>query len=133
MSQGSKTPKHILHFISKELQVQHTWFCRGAPQAAGEEMGSCLCCSSFHWGETSPIHLLNLCTLQAFLVAGGSGFRFGNFLSSVLTLLPGAAAWTPLADLPRAMSGARASIVGDRLRVTGGLQEGSGIRSEVTN
>ena len=71
------------------------------------------------------------CALQAFVVAGG--WDEHNYLSSVLTLLPGAEAWTPLASLPRALIDARASIVGDRLRVTGGLQEGSGIRSEVTN
>ena len=91
-------------------------------------MGSCLRCSSYHWGETSPTHLLNLCTLQAFVVAGGSDGS--NLLSSVLTLLPGATAWTPLASLPTALRGARASIVGGRLRVNGG-SDGSFYRSEV--
>ena len=67
--------------------------------------------------------------LQAFLVAGG---RDGsNYLSSVLTLLPGATAWTPLASLPRGLWRARASIVGDRLRVNGGQDGGLSLRSEV--
>ena len=66
--------------------------------------------------------------MQALLVAGGNGGS--NFLSSVLTLLPGAEDWTPLASLPRPLVGARASIVGGRLRVTGGYT-GSFSRSEV--
>ena len=57
---------------------------------------------------------------QAFVVAGGDG------LSSVVTLLPGATAWTPLASLPRGLGGARASIVaGGRMRVLGGLSSSS--------
>ena len=48
----------------------------------------------------------------------------------MLTLLPGATAWTPIASLPRALVGARASIVGGRLRVNGGYGGGS-FRSEV--
>ena len=67
--------------------------------------------------------------MQAYLVAGG--FDGSNYLSSVLTLLPGATAWTPLASLPRALSGARASIVGGRLRVNGGGDGGLSYRSEV--
>ena len=66
---------------------------------------------------------------QAFVVAGGSG---GSGPSSVLTLLPGATAWTPLASLPRGLAYARASIVaGGRLRVVGGSRSSSR-RSEVT-
>ena len=128
MSQGSKTPKHILHFISKESQVQHTWFCRGAPQAAGEEMGSCLCCSSFNWGETNPTHIL-----QAFVVAGGLTYKdsLSNRLSSVLTLLPESTAWTPLASLPRAMERAQASVVGGKIRVASGDYVDGSYRSEV--
>ena len=53
-------------------------------------------------------------SVQAFVVIGG---RAGSF---VLTLLPGARAWTPLARLPRRISGLQASIVRGRLRVTGG-------------
>ena len=72
--------------------------------------------------------MLNLYTVQAFVVAGGSeGF---NPLSSVLTLLPGAWAWTPLASLPHPLGAVQASIVGGRLRVNGGFGEGSS-RSEV--
>ena len=67
------------------------------------------------------------------MVAGGySEDGFKNELSSVLTLLPGAEEWTPLASLTRALIYARASIVGGRLRVTGGYSGGS-YRSEVTN
>ena len=58
--------------------------------------------------------------MQAFVVAGGYVNVYGPQLSSVLTLLPGAMIWTHLASLPRALDGARASIVGGRLRVTGG-------------
>ena len=58
-------------------------------------------------------------TLQAFVVAGGLTDG-DNHLSSVLTLLPGAPAWTPLASLPRKLWGARASVVGGNIRVTGG-------------
>ena len=48
------------------------------------------------------------------------GFDGSNILTSVLTLLPGAEDWTDLASLPRPLGGARASIVGGRLRMTGG-------------
>ena len=64
---------------------------------------------------------------QAFVVAGNWG---GSGGSSVLTLLPGAQAWTPLASLPRSLYLARASVVGGKMRLTGGL-DGSSRRSEV--
>ena len=73
----------------------------------------------------SPTHILK--PVQAFIVVGGWG---GRALSSVVTLLPGAPAWTYLASLPRALTGARASIVGGRIRVNGGYGGGS-FRSEV--
>ena len=65
--------------------------------------------------------------MQALVVAGGL------WLSSVLTLLPGATAWTPLAELPPSWSwiGPRASIVGGRLRLTGGFGGNTDYRSEV--
>ena len=69
--------------------------------------------------------------MQDFLVAGGYDGSTDQLLSSVLTLLPGATAWTPLASLPRALDGARASIVGGRLRVNGGVDGGFSFRSEV--
>ena len=62
------------------------------------------------------------------------GVLSGSFTSSVLTLLPGAADWTSLASLPRTLAYAKASIVGGRLRLTGGRDEGFGFgssRSEV--
>ena len=43
----------------------------------------------------------------------------------MLTLLPGATAWTQLASLPRELFGARASILGGRFRVNGGFGLGS--------
>ena len=61
------------------------------------------------------------------MVAGG---WTPDYTSSVLTLLPGAEDWTPLASLPRPLDGARASIVGGRLRMTGG-HDGGSYRSEV--
>ena len=63
------------------------------------------------------------------MVAGGRKSE-SSFLSSVLTLLPGAEAWTDLDSLPRPLYGARASIVGGRLRVNGG-SDGDSYRSEV--
>ena len=68
--------------------------------------------------------------VQAFVVAGG-GDDMGISISSVLTLLPGATAWIRLARLPRALISAQASIVGGRLRLTGGRDEGDIHRSEV--
>ena len=62
---------------------------------------------------------------QAFVVAGGQDDG-STFLYSVVTLLPGATTWTQLADLPRALTYARASVVGGRLRVNGGYDGGSG-------
>ena len=62
------------------------------------------------------------------MVAGG--YDGSNFFSSVLTLLPGAEDWTPLISLPRTLYNAQASIVGGRLRVTGGADDSS-FRSEV--
>ena len=67
---------------------------------------------------------------QAFVVAGGVEV-WPNRLSSVVTLLPGATAWTPLASLPRGLAYARAFIVaGGRMRVVGG-KSSSSYRSEV--
>ena len=48
------------------------------------------------------------------MVAGGEDS------TSVLTLLPDATAWTTLSSLPTALGSAGASIVGGRIRVTGG-------------
>ena len=72
--------------------------------------------------------------VQAFVVAGGIT---SDYTSSVVTLLHGATAWTPLASLPRTLWGAqgglyraRASIVGGRIRINGGYDGGS-YRTEV--
>ena len=69
--------------------------------------------------------------MQDFLVAGGGDVSTGQILSSVLTLLPGATAWTQLASLPTTLFDAQASIVGGRLRVNGGRDDGGSYRSEV--
>ena len=87
-------------------------------------MGSCLCCSSFNWGETNPTH-----TVQAFVVAGGEDGS--SDLSSVWSLLYGATEWTRLASLPRAMEGAQASVVGGKIRVASGDYVDGSYRSEV--
>lgn len=64
----------------------------------------------------------------ALFVAGGA--NEAGSLSSVLTLLPGATAWTPLASLPRKLHGHQATFVGGSLRMTGGFYQWS-YRSEV--
>ena len=69
-------------------------------------------------------------SVQVLVVAGGRTGGQQVYTSSVLILLPGAEVWTPLASLPRPLSKPRASIVGGRLRVTGG-SDGSSRRSEV--
>ena len=69
-----------------------------------------------------------VCAVQAFIVAGG--FDDSSVFSSVLTLVPGATAWTQLASLPRPLYRARASIVAGKVRVTGGFDQNSRI-SEV--
>jgi len=65
---------------------------------------------------------------KVFIIAGG--VDESGQLSSVLTLLHGAQAWTPLASLPRPLKGARASIVAGRMRLTGGMN-GTSFRDEV--
>ena len=67
--------------------------------------------------------------LQALVVVGGTADG-SNYLSSVLTLLPEAKVWTHLASLPRTFGYAHASIVGGKMRLTGGY-DGSSRRSEV--
>ena len=60
-----------------------------------------------------------------------SRYDGANYLSSVLTLLPGATNWTLLASLPRGLWGARASIVRGKLRVNGGQDGPGSFRYEV--
>ena len=67
--------------------------------------------------------------MQALIVAGGE--EGSDRLPSVLSLPPGAPAWTTLASLPRSLYGAKASIVGSRLRLTGGFGSDGSFRSEV--
>ena len=87
-------------------------------------------CSSFYWGDISFIDLEKL-FFKAYVVAGGLTDGFYSPISSVLTLLPGAPAWTPLASLPRQLRYAPASIVGGKIRLTGGVDAAFSIRSEV--
>ena len=82
-------------------------------------------CAALPSTGVSPTDILK--PVQAFIVVGG--WR-DHVLSSVVTLFPGATAWTSLASLPRALRYAQASIVGGRIRVNGGLDVASG-RSEV--
>ena len=67
--------------------------------------------------------------MQALVVAGGE--EGSDRVPSVLSLPPAAPAWTPLASLPRSLYGAKASIVGGRLRLTGGFGTDGSFRSEV--
>ena len=67
---------------------------------------------------------------EAFVVAVGA-VKYGQWTPSVLALLPAATAWTPLASFPRRIDGARASVVGGMLRITGGFKDFH--RSEVTH
>ena len=71
--------------------------------------------------------------MQVFIVAGGSGDE-GDPYDDVLKLVAGSSSWTPLSNLPRPIWGAKASIVGGRLRLTGGqasLLENGNYRTEV--
>ena len=63
------------------------------------------------------------------IVAGGD--ESGTTLASVEILLPGSKAWTFLASLPRALAAVHASIVGETLRLTGGVDDAYSPRSEV--
>ena len=73
-----------------------------------------------------------LTPFQAFVVAGGGEEFFDSVsyswswkhFSSVVTLLPGAKAWTTLSSLPTTLYAARASIIGGRMRIVGGTQDG---------
>ena len=63
--------------------------------------------------------------MQAYLIAGG--YVSGSVSASALTLLPGASSWTSISSLPRALYHAKASIVGGKIRVTGGRDETNSI------
>ena len=84
-------------------------------------------CAALPSTGVSPTHILK--PVQAFIVVGG--YDGSRILPSVVTLLPGAPAWSYLASLPRALFDAQASIVGGRIRVNGGLDDGASFRSEV--
>ena len=65
-------------------------------------------------------------------MAGGIGPGPGDTpLASVVTLLPGAEVWTPLASLPRGLAFVHASVVGETLRLTGGQDDANSPRAEV--
>ena len=133
------------HYCYDTVQGAHTW---------SQEIGFPKCLQTYFTGTTStdlsrsspncwradmimPVLLFppgwdqpnpHVKSLQALVVVGGKDGS--NPLSTVLTLLPGATAWTPLASLPRALVYSQASIVGGKMRVTGGY-DGSSRRSEV--
>ena len=67
---------------------------------------------------------------QAFVVAGG--YDGSNRFSSVVTLLPGATAWTFLASLPRQVDSARASLLRGKVRLSGGYFGSNSYSSQVT-
>ena len=69
--------------------------------------------------------------LQALVVAGGRVGKSRSSSNTVLTLLAGTKAWTPLASLPTSLFGSRASLVGDNMRLVGGEDEQGGYRNEV--
>ena len=87
-----------------------------------------LCCTS---AGGSSLRIFTY--LQALVVVGGDNGGAGGtkYFSSVVTLLPGATSWAFLASLPRPLRNAQASIVGGRLRVNGGRDDGHFSRSEV--
>ena len=65
-------------------------------------------------------------------MAGGIGPGPGDTpLASVVTLLPGAEVWTPLASLPRALYGVQALVIGETLWLFGGRDDANSSRSEV--
>ena len=67
------------------------------------------------------------------MVIGGRGGSSANLLSSALILSPGAEAWVPLPALPQALYSAKASLVGSRLRLTGGRDRNGTFRNEVSD
>ena len=60
----------------------------------------------------------------------GKGIGSSN---TVLTLLAGKKAWTPLASLPRSLYGSRASLVEEKMRVVGGQQGEEGAEGDYRN
>ena len=68
-------------------------------------------------------------------MAGGS-FGGKDYTSSVVSLLPGAAAWVEKRSLPRALFVPRASVVGGKMWLVGGKTDdpdnSKGYRDEVT-
>ena len=71
-------------------------------------------------------------SLQEFIVAGGSIPSYSR-TDTVLSLLPGATSWTSIASLPLRLWSPRASVVGGKMRVVGGSEDGElqGARGEV--
>ena len=67
--------------------------------------------------------------MQAYLIAGG--YVSGSVSASALTLLPGASSWTTISSLPRALYHAKASIVGGKIRVSGGRDDNNIYKAEV--
>ena len=85
----------------------------------------------FHLFYNLSHHPVHPPLLQTFIVAGGS-FGEREYTSSVVSLLPGATAWTEKRSLPRALFVPRASVVGGKMWLVGGQTKYQGFRDEVT-
>ena len=120
-----KSIQHILMSITaKSCRYDVNGFVEELPQLPEDR--SSHACAALPITKVRPKQ--NQPFVQAFIVAGG--YAPSGRTSSVVTLLRGASTWTTLASLPRALSRARASIVGGRIRINGGYDGGSS-RSEV--
>ena len=128
-------PKDICVSITpKSYRYNASGFVKELPRLPDRTRSDHACAALPTTGvRPGQLNILILCTVQALVVVGGAAWQ--KSLSSVLILLPGATAWTPLASLPRTLYLAQASIVGGRIRVTGGMAGGLGeqiwYRSEV--
>ena len=114
-----KINQHILMSITaKSCRYDVNGFVEELPQLPENRIGhacAALPITKVRQKQNQPF-------VQAFIVAGG---YTSGLTSSVVTLLHGATHWTPLASLPRTLYGARASIVGGRIRINGGFDGGS--------
>ena len=114
-----KSIQHILMSITaKSCRYDTSGFVEELPQLPQNRHSHA--CASLPITKVRPKQ--NQPFVQAYIVAGG---WTPDYTSSVVTLLHGATTWTPLASLPRGLSGARASIVGGRIRINGGYDGGS--------
>ena len=120
-----KSIQHILMSITaKSCRYDVNGFVEELPQLPEDRYGhacAALPITKVRQKQNQPF-------VQAFIVAGG---KTSGYTLSVVTLLPGATAWTPLASLPRGLYLARASIVGGMIRINGGADGEYSYRFEV--